>query len=167
MVRTRNASAADAAAAALIQQQKLQEAAAEDYSGEFNDLDQLEAVATAAAAASIAADAMETSSEPDGDTWLGGAAENDDEYGEEAELTNLTWLQSLDIMSASGLPTPPCSPAPLVMKPPPAPPKPQPKKLTPLQKAQIGLSLFKILHQTGYEFTFRAPADLQDLQSQE
>lgn len=55
-----------------------------------------------------------------------------DEYGVEAELTSLSWLQSLDITSASSLPTPPCSPSPppLVRKP--------PKKMSPLLKAELG-----------------------------
>lgn len=55
-----------------------------------------------------------------------------DNYGVEAELTSLSWLQSLDITSASSLPTPPCSPSP-----PPAPRQP-PKKMSPLLKAQLG-----------------------------
>ncbi|XP_046838744.1 forkhead box protein J1-A-like [Vespa crabro] len=57
-----------------------------------------------------------------------------DEYGVEAELTSLSWLQSLDITSASGLPTPPCSPSPppLVRKP--------PKKMSPLLKAELDLA---------------------------
>lgn len=56
----------------------------------------------------------------------------DDHDGAEAELTSLSWLQSLDITSASGLPTPPCSPSP-----PPVARKP-PKKLSPLVKAELG-----------------------------
>lgn len=56
----------------------------------------------------------------------------DDHDGVEAELTSLSWLQSLDITSASGLPTPPCSPSP-----PPIARKP-PKKLSPLVKAELG-----------------------------
>lgn len=55
-----------------------------------------------------------------------------DDYGVEAELTSLSWLQSLDITSASGLPTPPCSPLP-----PPITRQP-PKKLSPLVKAELG-----------------------------
>lgn len=122
MVRTRYGSAAAAAERERLHQET-----------EQSELDQLEEAAAAAAMASVAADAMETSLEVEVQP-----GEPDDEYGEEAELTNLAWLHSLDIMSASGLPTPPCSPAPVLLKPPPAPPKPQPKKLTPLQKAQIG-----------------------------
>lgn len=56
----------------------------------------------------------------------------DDCDGVEAELTSLSWLQSLDITSASGLPTPPCSPSP-----PPVVRQP-PKKLSPLVKAEKG-----------------------------
>lgn len=56
----------------------------------------------------------------------------DDYDGVEAELTSLSWLQSLDITSASGLPTPPCSPSP-----PPLARQP-PKKLSPLAKAELG-----------------------------
>lgn len=56
----------------------------------------------------------------------------DDYDGVEAELTSLSWLQSLDITSASGLPTPPCSPSP-----PPVVRQP-PKKLSPLVKAELG-----------------------------
>lgn len=56
----------------------------------------------------------------------------DDYDGAEAELTSLSWLQSLDITSASGLPTPPCSPSP-----PPVARQP-PKKLSPLIKAELG-----------------------------
>jgi len=59
----------------------------------------------------------------------------DDHDGVEAELTSLSWLQSLDITSASGLPTPPCSPSP-----PPITRKP-PKKLSPLIKAELGNEL--------------------------
>ncbi|EZA50310.1 hypothetical protein DMN91_012294 [Ooceraea biroi] len=58
----------------------------------------------------------------------------DDHDGVEAELTSLSWLQSLDITSASGLPTPPCSPLP-----PPIARKP-PKKLSPLVKAELDLA---------------------------
>ncbi|XP_070151586.1 forkhead box protein J1-A [Polyergus mexicanus] len=57
----------------------------------------------------------------------------DDYDGVEAELTSLSWLQSLDITSASGLPTPPCSPSP-----PPVVRQP-PKKLSPLVKADLDL----------------------------
>ncbi|XP_051155109.1 forkhead box protein J1-B-like [Leptopilina boulardi] len=56
-----------------------------------------------------------------------------DNYGVEAELTSLSWLQSLDITSASSLPTPPCSPSP-----PPIPRQP-PKKMSPLLKAELDL----------------------------
>jgi len=56
----------------------------------------------------------------------------DDYDGAEAELTSLSWLQSLDITSASSLPTPPCSPSP-----PPVVRQP-PKKLSPLIKAELG-----------------------------
>lgn len=56
----------------------------------------------------------------------------DDCDGVEEELTSLSWLQSLDITSASGLPTPPCSPSP-----PPVVRQP-PKKLSPLAKAELG-----------------------------
>ena len=63
-----------------------------------------------------------------------------DIYGVEAELTSLSWLQSLDITSASSLPTPPCSPSP-----PPIPRQP-PKKMSPLLKAELGnFSSFPIL----------------------
>lgn len=58
----------------------------------------------------------------------------DDYDGVEAELTSLSWLQSLDITSASGLPTPPCSPSP-----PPLARQP-PKKLSPLVKAELDLA---------------------------
>ncbi|KAK0085376.1 hypothetical protein PV325_005327 [Microctonus aethiopoides] len=57
--------------------------------------------------------------------------ETDDDWGVEAELTSLSWLQSLDITSASSLPTPPCSPSP-----PPVARRP-PKKMSPLLKAEI------------------------------
>ncbi|KYN33379.1 Forkhead box protein J1-B [Trachymyrmex septentrionalis] len=58
----------------------------------------------------------------------------DDYDGVEAELTSLSWLQSLDITSASGLPTPPCSPSPppIIRQP--------PKKLSPLIKAELDLA---------------------------
>lgn len=62
----------------------------------------------------------------------------DDYDGVEAELTSLSWLQSLDITSASGLPTPPCSPSP-----PPLARQP-PKKLSPLVKAELGNQISKI-----------------------
>ncbi|XP_063971969.1 forkhead box protein J1-B-like [Diachasmimorpha longicaudata] len=58
-----------------------------------------------------------------------------DGFGVEAELTSLSWLQSLDITSASSLPTPPCSPSP----PPPVVRRP-PKKMSPLLKAEIDLA---------------------------
>ncbi|CAB0036702.1 unnamed protein product [Trichogramma brassicae] len=97
---------------------------------EVDSLDCLEEAATAAALASLDNNNM------------------DCDDNDEAELTNLNWLQSLDITSASGLPTPPCSPAPLVplqqhvqQRRPPPPPKPQIKKMSPLLKAQIGESL--------------------------
>jgi len=64
----------------------------------------------------------------------------DDYDGVEAELTSLSWLQSLDITSASGLPTPPCSPSPppIIRQP--------PKKLSPLIKAELGIKdLFQVL----------------------
>ncbi|XP_076246524.1 forkhead box protein J1.2 [Calliopsis andreniformis] len=57
-----------------------------------------------------------------------------DSCSAEAELTSLSWLQSLDITSASNLPTPPCSPSP----PPIA--KQRRKKMTPLVKAEIDLA---------------------------
>ncbi|EFN81516.1 forkhead box protein J1-A [Harpegnathos saltator] len=60
--------------------------------------------------------------------------DTDDYDGVEAELTSLSWLQSLDITSASGLPTPPCSPSP-----PPIARQP-PKKLSPLVKAELDLA---------------------------
>lgn len=65
-----------------------------------------------------------------------------DDFGVEAELTSLSWLQSLDITSASSLPTPPCSPSP-----PPVVKRP-PKKMSPLVKAELGniLSLFTLNH---------------------
>lgn len=59
-----------------------------------------------------------------------------DNYGVEAELTSLSWLQSLDITSASSLPTPPCSPSP-----PPVPRQPA-KKMSPLLKAELGKLFF-------------------------
>lgn len=62
----------------------------------------------------------------------------DDCDGVEAELTSLSWLQSLDITSASGLPTPPCSPSP-----PPLARQP-PKKLSPLVKAELGNQVSRI-----------------------
>lgn len=62
----------------------------------------------------------------------------DDYDGFEAELTSLSWLQSLDITSASGLPTPPCSPSP-----PPVTRQP-PKKLSPLVKAELGNQVSRI-----------------------
>lgn len=62
----------------------------------------------------------------------------DDYDGVEAELTSLSWLQSLDITSASGLPTPPCSPSP-----PPVTRQP-PKKLSPLVKAELGNQVSRI-----------------------
>lgn len=62
----------------------------------------------------------------------------DDYDGVEAELTSLSWLQSLDITSASGLPTPPCSPLP-----PPVARQP-PKKLSPLVKAELGNRVSRI-----------------------
>ncbi|XP_015512778.1 forkhead box protein J1-B [Neodiprion pinetum] len=66
----------------------------------------------------------------------GSLSENMDteSYGVEAELTSLSWLQSLDITSASNLPTPPCSPSP--------PPIAQhaPKKMSPLLKAELDLA---------------------------
>ncbi|XP_023246700.1 forkhead box protein J1-B-like [Copidosoma floridanum] len=80
-------------------------------------LDQAEAAAAAAAVASLAAGTSN--------------------FGVEAELTSLAWLQSLDIMSASGLPTPPCSPSPPPLRPP---PRQQPKKVPPLVKAQLDLA---------------------------
>ncbi|XP_014220484.1 forkhead box protein J1-A-like isoform X1 [Trichogramma pretiosum] len=95
---------------------------------EVDSLDCLEEAATAAALASLDNNNMD--------------CDND-----EAELTNLNWLQSLDITSASGLPTPPCSPAPLVLpqqhvqqRRPQPPPKPQIKKMSPLLKAQIDMA---------------------------
>ncbi|XP_008544215.2 forkhead box protein J1-B-like [Microplitis demolitor] len=57
-----------------------------------------------------------------------------DDFGVEAELTSLSWLQSLDITSASSLPTPPCSPSP-----PPVVKRP-PKKMSPLVKAELDLA---------------------------
>lgn len=67
------------------------------------------------------------------DSSSGGMDSTADDYdGAEAELTSLSWLQSLDITSASGLPTPPCSPSP-----PPVARQP-PKKLSPLIKAELG-----------------------------
>ncbi|XP_066598465.1 forkhead box protein J1-B-like [Prorops nasuta] len=57
-----------------------------------------------------------------------------DTYGVEAELTSLSWLQSLDITSASSLPTPPCSPSP-----PPVHRQP-PKKMSPLLKAELDIA---------------------------
>ncbi|XP_011874334.1 PREDICTED: forkhead box protein J1-A-like [Vollenhovia emeryi] len=74
---------------------------------------------TAVIAAAAAADSMDST---------------DDHDGVEAELTSLSWLQSLDITSASGLPTPPCSPSP-----PPLARQP-PKKLSPLVKAELDLA---------------------------
>ncbi|XP_020721117.1 forkhead box protein J1-A-like isoform X2 [Bombus affinis] len=59
---------------------------------------------------------------------------HNDDYGVEAELTSLSWLQSLDITSASSLPTPPCSPSP-----PPLTRQPR-KKLSPLIKAELDLA---------------------------
>ncbi|KZC07327.1 PREDICTED: forkhead box protein J1-B-like [Dufourea novaeangliae] len=59
---------------------------------------------------------------------------HNDEYGVEAELTSLSWLQSLDITSASNLPTPPCSPSPPPVN------RQARKKLSPLIKAELDLS---------------------------
>ncbi|XP_076288887.1 forkhead box protein J1-B [Lasioglossum baleicum] len=59
---------------------------------------------------------------------------HDDEYGVEAELTSLSWLQSLDITSASNLPTPPCSPSPPPVN------RQAKKKLSPLIKAELDLA---------------------------
>ncbi|XP_071651232.1 uncharacterized protein [Temnothorax longispinosus] len=64
---------------------------------------------------------------------IGSMDSTDDYDGVEAELTSLSWLQSLDITSA-GLPTPPCSPSP-----PPLARQP-PKKLSPLVKAELDLA---------------------------
>lgn len=58
--------------------------------------------------------------------------ETDPSSSEEAELTSLSWLQSLDITSASSLPTPPCSPSP------PPTVRCPPKKVSPLLKAELG-----------------------------
>ncbi|GAB1869972.1 Forkhead box protein J1 [Camponotus japonicus] len=66
----------------------------------------------------------------------------DDYDGVEAELTSLSWLQSLDITSASGLPTPPCSPSP-----PPVVRQP-PKKLSPLVKAELDLAENAVKYRT-------------------
>ncbi|XP_076750273.1 forkhead box protein J1-B [Xylocopa sonorina] len=68
-----------------------------------------------------------------GSSAMKGNMHNDD-YGVEAELTSLSWLQSLDITSASSLPTPPCSPSP-----PPVTRQPR-KKLSPLIKAELDLA---------------------------
>ncbi|XP_053972817.1 forkhead box protein J1-A-like [Hylaeus anthracinus] len=57
-----------------------------------------------------------------------------EDYGVEAELTSLTWLQSLDITSASNLPTPPCSPSPPPVT------RQARKKLSPLIKAELDLA---------------------------
>ncbi|XP_006620761.1 forkhead box protein J1-B-like [Apis dorsata] len=59
---------------------------------------------------------------------------HNDDCDVEAELTSLSWLQSLDITSASSLPTPPCSPSP-----PPVTRQPR-KKLSPLIKAELDLA---------------------------
>ena len=94
-------------------------AAADDEQEARRQLERSEEAVVAAAAAAVAADAI-----------------HDESNGVEAELTSLTWLQSLDITTASGLPTPPCSPTPPL--PPPPPPKQPPKKMSPLLKAQLG-----------------------------
>lgn len=60
--------------------------------------------------------------------------ETESSYGVEAELTSLSWLQSLDITSASNLPTPPCSPSP-----PPIAQQNVKKKMSPLLKAELGI----------------------------
>ncbi|KAG7210877.1 hypothetical protein KM043_012359 [Ampulex compressa] len=80
-------------------------------------------------------EAVDVEASTDGGGPLPGPDSMDSEdYGVEAELTSLSWLQSLDITSASGLPTPPCSPSP-----PPLTRQP-PKKLSPLLKAQLDLA---------------------------
>lgn len=66
--------------------------------------------------------------------------EDIEDPGVEAELTSLSWLQSLDITSATNLPTPPCSP------PPPPPPRRQPaknQKPSPIVKAKLGQCIEK------------------------
>ncbi|XP_043283023.1 forkhead box protein J1-B-like [Venturia canescens] len=60
--------------------------------------------------------------------------ECDDNFGVEAELTSLSWLQSLDITSASSLPTPPCSPSPPPVL------RRANKKMSPLLKAELDLA---------------------------
>ena len=129
MVRTRNSSSLlQLRAKEQKQQQRKSQGEKvpiddEEKSDDQLSLECLEAAATAAAVASIAND--EVQAELDNDSF-------------EAELTNLNWLQSLDITTASGLPTPPCSPAPRIHTRPPPPPKP--KKPSPLLKAQLGTS---------------------------
>lgn len=87
---------------------------------------------------------VEVSTEDSPPTTTAAAADSnsmdstDDYDGVEAELTSLSWLQSLDITSASGLPTPPCSPSP-----PPLARQP-PKKLSPLVKAELGNQILRI-----------------------
>lgn len=75
---------------------------------------------------------VEVSTEESSSPAVLDSMDTDDRDGVEAELTSLSWLQSLDITSASGLPTPPCSPSP-----PPVARQP-PKKLSPLVKAELG-----------------------------
>lgn len=72
---------------------------------------------------------------------------HNDDCDVEAELTSLSWLQSLDITSASSLPTPPCSPSP-----PPVTRQPR-KKLSPLIKAELGKS-FRSNHFFHFLSTF-------------
>lgn len=123
MVRTRNSSALRLQVQIVAEDEEEAAAAASSSARreEKEELDRSEAAAMAAATAAIAADKADCDVE--------------------AELTSLSWLQSLDIMSASGLPTPPCSPTPL---PPPPPPvvRQQPKKMSPLLKAQLGQYLY-------------------------
>ncbi|XP_014472528.1 PREDICTED: forkhead box protein J1-B-like [Dinoponera quadriceps] len=79
---------------------------------------------------------VEVSTEDSSSLVALGSMDTDDYDGVEAELTSLSWLQSLDITSASGLPTPPCSPSP----PPPPVARQPPKKLSPLVKAELDLA---------------------------
>ena len=78
-----------------------------------------------------------------------GSMECDDNYDVEAELTSLSWLQSLDITSVSSLCTPPCSPSP----PPPLPlsvARRHPKKMSPLLKAELGKIIIWWFHLTQF-----------------
>lgn len=83
--------------------------------------------------------------------------ECDDNFGVEAELTSLSWLQSLDITSASSLPTPPCSPSP-----PPVLRRPN-KKMSPLLKAELGTIEFLPLNQNPWFVSLKSPNSINSI----